>query len=216
MFHVSFPVKVIYKNIKHTYFKMHQQGLHIHTSKSTPIHLIEAYVHRHQERLEQKFKEMQIRVYQLWGHEVNIEMRSGSFHYQLFNNQIILQYENITFLEAWHRLLYEECQIFLNKHRNSVIDRLNKFDIKERRYQLKFYKSKFGSYHRKLDLISFNIFLATLDPSLFLYVIYHEYAHTIHFHHQKTFYQLLESLLPNHKIYEKKLKSLVIYSHYTL
>lgn len=216
MFSVSFPVKITYKNIKHTYFKMHEEGLHIHTSSATPIHLIEAYVHTHQERLEKKYQSLQIKTYQLWGHEVKIETKSGQFKYQKINDRLIIQYENMTFKEAWYRLLYEESQNYLQSQREDIIERLQVFHIKERRYQLKFYKSKFGSYHRKLDLISFNIFLATLDPSLFMYVIYHEYAHTIHFHHQKIFYQLLESLLPNHKIYEKKLKSLVIYSHYTL
>jgi predicted metal-dependent hydrolase len=216
MFNVSFPVEIMYKNIKHTYFKMHDQGLIIHTSPSTPMHLIEAYVQTHQERLEKKFNELQLKEFKLWGQNIQIETKKGPFEYHVFNQKLILQYENMTFLQAWHQVLTLESQRYLETQKNDIQARLKTFNIQETPYQLKFYKSKFGSYHRKLHLISFNVFLATLEPDLFLYVIYHEYAHTIHFHHQKAFHELLESLLPHHKIYEKKLKSLVIYSHYTV
>lgn len=216
MLKVSFPVKILYKNIKHTYFKMREDGLTIHTSKKTPFHLIETYVLEHQRRFEQTYEKYQQKEFILWGKNVEVKLYEGPFSYEIKGNLIHMYDNSKEISQTWLKVLSEESKRYLEHIKGTLEQRLQTFQIKPRVYQLKWYTSKFGSYHRNKDYISLNIYLATLDPSLFLYVLYHEYAHTIHFHHQKTFYALLEKLCPNHKIFEKKLKSLVISKHYTL
>lgn len=216
MLNVSFPVKTVYKNIKHTYFKMREDGLTIHTSKKTPFHLVETYVLEHLTRFEQTYAKYQQKAFILWGKTYEVHVHEGPFSYSIVGEKITIYDTKKDVTSSWLKVLTEESKRYVLNMKDTLESRLHTFNIKPRPYQYKWYKSKFGSYHRNLDLISLNIYLATLDQSLFLYVLYHEYAHTIHFHHQKSFYELLEKLLPNHKIYEKKLKSLVISKHYTL
>ena len=67
-------------------------------------------------------------------------------------------------------------------------------------------KSRWGACDNHNNL-SFNIYLMQLDWSLIDYVICHELAHTIHHHHQESFWQLVEKLCPNYKILRNTLKT---------
>jgi predicted metal-dependent hydrolase len=216
MLNVSFPVKILYKNIKHTYFKMREDGLSIHTSKKTPFHLIETYVLEHQRRFEETYEKYQKKEFILWGQKVDVKLYEGPFSYEIKGHVIHMYDQSNDISQSFLKVLSQESKLYLESIKDSLELKLQTFQIKPRPYQLKWYTSKFGSYHRNKDYISLNIYLATCEPSLFLYVLYHEYTHTIHFHHQNSFYVLLEKLCPNHKTYEKKLKSLVISKHYTL
>lgn len=216
MLKVSFPVNVVYKNIKHTYFKMSEKGLTIHTSKKTSLRLIETYVMENLTRFDQMYAKYQQNTFVLWGKAFEVKFYEGPFSYEIHAESIAIYDTEKDITLSWLKVLEEESKQHLKEVREALELRLLTFHIEPRPYQFKWYKSKFGSYHRLKNIISLNIYLATLDKSLFLYVLFHEYAHTIHFHHQPSFYDLLENLLPNHKSYEKKLKSLVISKHYTL
>jgi predicted metal-dependent hydrolase len=83
--------------------------------------------------------------------------------------------------------------------------------LKSRVINYKYLKSKFGSYHRKKELITLNTFLATQPKELLYYVILHEYAHILVFNHSKHFYDVLDRWLPNHRVLQKRLKNIAIY-----
>ncbi|NLB85347.1 MAG: M48 family metallopeptidase, partial [Acholeplasmataceae bacterium] len=55
-----------------------------------------------------------------------------------------------------------------------------------------------------------NLFLAKIDPSYLLYVLYHEYSHLRVPNHSKEFYLLLSKLFPNYLIIRKELKMIAI------
>ena len=76
--------------------------------------------------------------------------------------------------------------------------------------KIKYLRSKFGSYHKKNHEITLNSFLARLNPIYLEYVIYHEYAHVLIFNHSKDFYNLLDKLMPYHRLYQKDLKKIAI------
>lgn len=60
-----------------------------------------------------------------------------------------------------------------------------------------------------LNSICFNTMLMKLPPVVIEYVIIHELAHIKHKHHQKDFWDLVESHCPNHKSLRKQLKEYV-------
>ncbi len=67
-------------------------------------------------------------------------------------------------------------------------------------------KSRWGACDNRNNL-SFNTYLIQLDWALIDYVICHELAHTIHHHHQKSFWELVEQLYPTYKEARKLLKT---------
>jgi predicted metal-dependent hydrolase len=211
-----FPIHYHYKNIKHTYFKFDKQGVIVHTSPNTPKQLVETYIANHLDKFTKKYQSVTRQSYVLWGKEVDIQTHSGDFSYKVLDDTLFITYEKMSFDDAFKRVLYVELEKFVKQIEPEMNQRLLQFNIKPRTINYKWFTSKFGSYHKGHDTISLNTYLSTLEESLTVYVLYHEYAHTVHFHHQKSFYNLLESLLPEHKAFEKKLKSLVISKHYTV
>jgi predicted metal-dependent hydrolase len=66
-------------------------------------------------------------------------------------------------------------------------------------------KSRWGACDNRNN-ISFNTYLIQLEWELIDYVICHELAHTLHHHHQPSFWELVEKLYPTHKNARKILK----------
>lgn len=66
--------------------------------------------------------------------------------------------------------------------------------------------SRWGSCSSAKNL-SFSLRLMKVSEELRDYVILHELCHTVHMHHQKDFWDLLESVCPGSKALDKALKS---------
>lgn len=64
--------------------------------------------------------------------------------------------------------------------------------------EFKDYKAKWGCCDRSGN-ITFNYKLLMLPPDLWRYVAVHELCHTVYFNHSKSFYALVERVLPNYK-----------------
>lgn len=67
-------------------------------------------------------------------------------------------------------------------------------------------KRQWGSCSVKNDL-SFNTMVMKLPPDIIQYIVVHELAHIKYKHHQKAFWQCVESYLPDYKIYVNELKN---------
>ena len=67
-------------------------------------------------------------------------------------------------------------------------------------------KRQWGSCSGK-NVLSFNTMMMKLPKDVIQYIIVHELAHIQHKHHQKTFWQLVESYLPDCKIQIAELKN---------
>ena len=83
------------------------------------------------------------------------------------------------------------------------------FEIKEPvRVCYKNVKSYFGECFPKKKTIILASRLAKYDLSYILSVLYHEFAHFKYPHHQKEFYDYLESFFPNYKAVQHRLRSI--------
>lgn len=67
-------------------------------------------------------------------------------------------------------------------------------------------KSRWGSCSPDMSM-RFNEVLAHLDDRCLRYVVCHEWSHVRHFNHGEEFYQLLSTLLPNHRADERHLQA---------
>ncbi|RAZ57220.1 M48 family metallopeptidase [Campylobacter hyointestinalis] len=63
--------------------------------------------------------------------------------------------------------------------------------------------SRWGSCNSKKGYINLNLNLIAKDERFIEYVVLHEMAHLIYPHHQKSFYDFIQSLMPDYKIREK-------------
>lgn len=67
-------------------------------------------------------------------------------------------------------------------------------------------KTRWGSCSKRGDL-KFNFRIVMLKPNVIDYIIIHELAHLIEFNHSKTFYKVIESVMPKYKTNMADLKN---------
>jgi predicted metal-dependent hydrolase len=210
------PVHITYKQNKHTYFRVNHKGLEVYASKGIPKHIIEAHIknqfHIFYDKYEKYLKANQ--SFSLWGNPLNVIFNVGKPSYNLQSTSIVIQHQTLE--KGIKYVLKEEMKAYLTTHELKINAHLKAHDIKPRKYRLKYYKSKFGAYHKIHDVIYLNIYLATQKHKHVWYVLMHEYAHTKHFHHQKSFYDFLQQLHPDYRVIEKALKSLVIPTYFNV
>ncbi|MFW5606802.1 MAG: M48 family metallopeptidase [Campylobacter hyointestinalis] len=63
--------------------------------------------------------------------------------------------------------------------------------------------SRWGSCNSKKGYINLNLNLIAKDERFIEYVVLHEMTHLIYPHHQKSFYDFIQGLMPDYKIREK-------------
>ncbi|MFU8792468.1 MAG: M48 family metallopeptidase [Acholeplasmataceae bacterium] len=209
------PYDIEYKAIKHTYFRIRKDHVHITTSKRTKKSVIIHYLDLHFDRLYQK-----LMIYQdkqdnqsisLWGKTYDINIHEGPFSYALIDNTCHIWHKNDAIDRLKKAIYFKELALKIPDIEQDLYPIISRDGITLRPIKIKYLKSKFGSYHRKKDEITLNAFLATMPIEYLTYVIYHEYAHILVFNHSKAFYDQLGKWLPNHKRYQKALKNIAIY-----
>lgn len=120
------------------------------------------------------------------------------------NNILFSVYDNEidVYLEYKKFIKIKALEIFSNKikHFENVFG-----DRKIKELKIKDLKSKWGSMSN-FGTMTLNINLIKLDMEIIDYVIVHELAHISHPHHKKSFWEQVKKIMPDYKIYDKKLK----------
>jgi predicted metal-dependent hydrolase len=100
-------------------------------------------------------------------------------------------------LEAWRvearRILPERVKLLANK-----------YQFRYAGLRIKNARTRWGSCSAKNN-INLNLQLMRLPNRLIDYVILHELNHTVHKHHQKSFWLALEQILPGARMLDKEL-----------
>jgi predicted metal-dependent hydrolase len=207
--------KISLKAIKNTYFRIKDNYIQITTHPHTSIKDIENYIYNHFDHLYDKMtKERVIESDQhitLWNKTYELIITKGYFHYEIIDDFVYVKALTDDVNSIKKRIYQIECQQMIIKMHHEIKDILDIFKIKVLPYKIKYLKSKFGSYHKQHQTITINSFLAKLEPFNLKYVLLHEYAHTIEFNHSKSFYQLLDQMMPGHKNIQKALKKCAIH-----
>ncbi|MCD4826447.1 MAG: M48 family metallopeptidase [Acholeplasmataceae bacterium] len=207
------PYHIERKKIKNIYFRAKDDYIYVtankYVSQKDIAILIEHKFDILYKRLQRKvsFKPDEIR---LWSKFYKLDIVFGRFAYEIKDDHIICKTKEIDIQKVRKKIYLKEMIKMTDILKDRIALTLKQVDIEALPYKYKYLKSKYGSYHRKNLEITLNTFLATLDPIYLEYVIYHEYAHHKVFNHSKAFYQVLDEMMINHKVIQKRLKKMEI------
>ncbi len=102
---------------------------------------------------------------------------------------------------ALHSFLFKQSKRYIEKR---VSYYLTHFKVKPRKITIEKSIKKWGSCNAQREL-TFNYMLITKHPDAIDYVVVHELCHMTHLNHDRSFWRLLGSILPNYKSLEKNL-----------
>lgn len=194
----SIEYKVVYKKIKHVYFRRKDDVIVISANKRLKekdiFNLID-YNFNNIYKMYIKNTNNTTNTFQLWGKEIEKEM----FYKNLAQNE-----------ENYYKILEDEILKKIDELKPNLLEVLKTFKLNEYPIKVKPLQSKFGSAHLIKKYITINSFLAKVEPVYLYYVLIHEYAHFIVPNHSKRFYDLLDLVLPNHKLIQKNLRKHII------
>ena len=105
--------------------------------------------------------------------------------------------------QACEKALLQESKILLPQRLEQLS---KKHGISYKSCSVKKLKSRWGSCDN-FNNIALNIYLIQLDWTLIDYVICHELTHTIHHHHQTSFWDYLSEIYPDYKNARKTIKA---------
>lgn len=136
----------------------------------------------------------------LFGREVTLQLRiaetSSIYLGKHFLYVFYRQEESKQLRENIHNyflhLLEESLEFYLRKHSEAL-------QLFPRKFQIKMMKSAWGIYHTKGNDISFNTLLLSQTEEFIEYVVVHELCHLRYLNHQKEFWNLVASQIPNYR-----------------
>jgi predicted metal-dependent hydrolase len=102
-------------------------------------------------------------------------------------------------LEKWYRV---QAKAILE---DRTVHYAEKLKVKPERIVIKDQKTKWGSCSSKGN-INYNYRIVMAPMNIIDYLVVHEMCHLIHMNHSKDFWKLVESILPNSKVYREWLK----------
>ncbi len=102
---------------------------------------------------------------------------------------------------ALHSFFFKQSKRFIEKR---VTHYLTHFKVKPRKITIEKSIKKWGTCNAQREL-TFNYLLITKPPEVIDYVVVHELCHMTHLNHDRSFWRLLGSILPDYKALEKKL-----------
>lgn len=102
---------------------------------------------------------------------------------------------------ALHSFFFKQSKRFIEKR---VAYYLTHFKAKPRKITIEKSIKKWGTCNAQREL-TFNYMLITKPPEVIDYVVVHELCHMTHLNHDRSFWRLLGSILPDYKDLEKKL-----------
>ncbi|MFA5719625.1 MAG: YgjP-like metallopeptidase domain-containing protein [Acholeplasmataceae bacterium] len=207
----TIETKVIKTTNKHTYVVPKNGYLEIRLSKYANLNDILKRIEPNFDKYERLTKYIPEDELMLWGKCYKLEViKTKGFSYHLENG--IIKVKSDAYLEQIKDLILKQELLNELKSITALVNKQIKlFGYQEVPIKVAKLKSKYGSYHLKKHEITLNSKLAHYDKIYLTYVLYHEYAHQKHPHHQKTFYQALATLFPEYKSVQAELKNQRIY-----
>ena len=206
--------EIMNKNNKHTYFRSKPGHVLVTTNKKIPIERIEAVLLLKFDRFYEQTQILPIESddqISLWGRTYQIIRKPGRFKYEIKDDSFLLTAMETADIKTLKKRVYlAEMKRITPNIEVEIKPVLDYYNIKEAPIHYSYFISKFGSFHKRKYFIKLNTFLATLDSIHLKYVLYHEYAHTVHFNHSTKFYDLLMKLMPNYREIQKQIKSIAI------
>lgn len=131
---------------------------------------------------------------------------------KLDGNRILFQVDDIEMFlsakdhveainEAYHAFLFRQTKLLVDA---SIKHAQQHFKMKPKKIVIERSIKKWGSCNQD-RILTFNYLLATKHKALIDYVVIHEMCHMFHLNHDRSFWRLLGSILPNYKSLDAEL-----------
>lgn len=138
--------------------------------------------------------------FSIFGKEVTLQLRvsesSSIYLGKRFLYVFYRQEESKKLRENIHHyflnLLKESLEFYLKKYSEAL-------QLFPSKFQIKTMKSAWGVYHTKGNDISFNSLLLSQTKEFIEYIVVHELCHLRYLNHQKEFWNLVASQIPNYR-----------------
>lgn len=202
----EYEVRIIKKNIKHTYIRVKEDlvvyvttnsfASNLYIKKLISDNLISIYkmIDRQKKKLEKK------ESYYLLGKKYDVILCN------IFNNVVIdedkIYTKNERMLEKFTR---EKAKEIFSDRLIKCYEKMNRITPMPRLI-IKKMKQKWGYCNKRDELITLNLELIKYDIDEIDYVIVHELCHFIHFDHSKAFWECVSKYKPNYKTNRKVLR----------
>lgn len=106
--------------------------------------------------------------------------------------------------EAFHAFLFRETKVLVT---SSIKHAQKHFKVKPKKIIVERSIKKWGSCNQD-RILTFNYLLATKPKTLIDYVVIHEMCHMLHLNHDRSFWRLLGSILPDYKTLDAELSEI--------
>lgn len=197
-------VKIIRKNIKHTYIRVKDGNIIVTTNYLTPKIYINNLIKNNIENIEKMLKQdlkkqVKEKNFYLFGKKYNIIYNENI-------NNIIIQEDNLIIKNQEQLNKYID-KLLITKYRSQIEYWYNKFEetIPIPNLKIRKMKTRWGVCNTKNNNITLNYYLYKYDIECLDYVIVHELSHFIEGNHSKKFWNIVEKYYPNYKEIRKKL-----------
>lgn len=210
---------IVNPKMKHTYLSFDNEGNLVIKSPKVSQHYIEQlllkksnWINRSREKLLQKkgkaldFSQQTELYYQGQSYPLRLIEQTKKRTTLIFDQEVFLlyyhQYNEVLFQKHVDNFYKEEAKQFvpLLVEKWSGQMALVPTNIRFRKT-----KRQWGSCSGK-NILSFNTMMMKLPQDVIQYIIVHELAHIKHKHHQKSFWKLVETYIPDYKQHVTELK----------
>lgn len=205
------------KSVKNLNLRIRSDGtVYVSVPKSTNLKTVDEFVKKHidfifshQRRINEANRKSVLQRYFL-GEEINVEVKEGErAEAQLSGKTLTVYLPSSVIAEEEREYLIEEIIVFWRKktarelfpgYMEKAYQRFLKagLSIPYPTVAVKAMKSRWGSCTPARKSITLNCFLTEKTPQCIEYVICHELAHFLQLNHSAKFYEVMDTVMPEH------------------
>ncbi|SFB06346.1 MULTISPECIES: M48 family metallopeptidase [unclassified Bacillus (in: firmicutes)] len=209
-------LEIKYKNRTSFGMTIDQFGnVEVQAPKGTPNEKVIELIEEKWDLIQQKLKEMKVRMSgpqeKVYDHSESFLYLGNTYPIQIFHdldiqqdhvvfkgNQLhifVRQLEDEKVKQALKRFYYQQCKSLVEK---SISSFQSNFKTKPRSIRINDSKTTWGTCDSRLQL-TFNWKLAMAPQKVIDYVVVHEMCHMVHLNHDRSFWRLVGSIMPDYK-----------------
>lgn len=201
----TFDYWLTHKPIKKIYFRFKKQVFYVSAPYGTNRQEIASLFEKHQDKLLQLASKQQINILDKSNITIVGENYTIIFSDHCRKTETVFFVREQQLLDDVFTLGLPQLQAYvqrrLSMYHDLMAPHLPLPSIGYRRV-----KHYYGKYQHTKNKITFNPNIMFLEEGLIDYVLVHELAHMQVLNHQKGFYKIVEKILPNYRLLQKKIK----------
>lgn len=210
------------KAVKNINLRVTPSGIFVSANRLVPQSVIDEFVLNNADRILSAVRKINRKIsvmptfesgsrIKLLGNEYALEVIEGEVNaYSIGNTKIIFYVSGSESFEnreaVYKMLLLDVAKTVFPKLLKECYPEFEKYCAGMPELHIKYLKSQWGNCYQKKNILTLNSRLAAFNENVIRSVIYHEYCHFVHPNHSKDFYNLLNTVMPEWKKYDRELK----------